>query len=75
VIKEKKCFVCGGFGHIVHHYRNVESRQEKEPIQRSLNKFEVLKSRVMNIGKDSGREIRKDRKTILREKGLKKVGI
>jgi len=32
----------------------------------------------MNIGKDSGREIRKDRKTILREKRLKKekqVGI
>jgi len=27
------------------------------------NKFEVLKSRVMNVGEGSGREIGKDRKT------------
>ena len=36
------------------------------------NKFEVLKIKVMNIGKDSEKEIRKDRKTILREERLKK---
>ena len=35
------------------------------------NRFEVLKNRVMNIGEDSGREISKDRKTILREERLK----
>ena len=73
MIQEKKCFVCGEFGHIVHHCRNMASRQEEKLIQRSLNKFEVLKSKVMNIGEDSGREIRKDRKTILREERLKKV--
>ena len=68
---ERKCF-CRGFGHIACYCRNVESRQKEEPTQRSLNKFEVLKSRVMNVGKDNGREIRKDRKTILREEKLKK---
>jgi len=51
----------------------MASRQEEKLIQRSLNKFEVLKSKVMNIGEDSGREIRKDGKTILREERLKKV--
>jgi len=50
----------------------VESRQKEEPTQRSLNKFEVLKSRVVNVGEDNGREIRKNRKTILREEKLKK---
>jgi len=50
----------------------VENRQEKGPTQRSLNKFEVLKSRVMNIGEKSERETGKDRKTILREERLKK---
>ena len=72
MIQEKKCFVCGGFGHIVHHCRNVKSRQEEKLIQRFLNKFEVLKSRVMNVGEDSGREIRKDRKIVLRKQRLKK---
>ena len=69
---ERKCFFCRGFGHIACYCRNVESRQKEEPTQRSLNKFEVLKSRVMNVGEDNGREIRKDRKTILREEKLKK---
>jgi len=64
---ERKCFVCGGFGHITCYCRNVKSRQKEEPTQRSLNKFEVLKSRVMNVGEDNEREIRKDRKIILRE--------
>jgi len=50
----------------------VENKQEEEPIQRFLNKFEVLKDRVTNIGENSRREIRKDRKTVLREKGAKK---
>jgi len=36
------------------------------------NKFEVLKSRVINIGEGSRRKIGKYRKTILREKRLKK---
>jgi len=64
---ERKCFVCGGFGHIACYCRNVKSRQKEEPTQRSLNKFEVLKSRVINVGEDNEREIKKDRKIILRE--------
>ena len=50
----------------------MENRQEEGLIQRSLNKFEVLKDRVINIGEDSGKEIRKDRKIVLREKRAKK---
>jgi len=50
----------------------MENRQEKRPTQRSLNKFEVLKSRVINIGEGSVREIRKDKNMILGEKRLKK---
>ena len=52
--------------------RNMEKRQEEGPTQRSLNKFEVLKSRIMNVGEGSGRKIRKDRNTILREERLRK---
>jgi len=65
VIEERKCFVCGGFGHIAHHCRNVG---EEGPAQVSLNKFEVLKDRVMQKGEGSGREAVKDRREILREK-------
>ena len=61
--------MCGDF---VCYYRNMENRQEKRLVPRSLNKFKALKSRVMNIEQGSGREIRKDRKTILREERLKK---
>jgi len=68
---ERKCFVCRGFGNITCHCRNVGSRQEERPIQRSLNKFEVLKSRVINISQGSEEKISKDRKMILREKRLK----
>jgi len=50
-MQERKCFGCGGFRHITHYYRNVKNRQEEELTQRSLNKFEALKERVMNIEK------------------------
>ena len=66
---ERKCFVCGDF---VCHYKNIENRQEERLVLRFLNKFKVLKSRVMNVKQGSGREIRKDRKTILRKERLKK---
>jgi len=68
---ERKCFVCGGFGHIICNCRNMKSRQKERQKPKSLNKFEVLRSRVMKIGKGSGREIGKDRKMILREEILK----
>ena len=63
---ERKCFIYRRFGHVAH---NVENRQREGLTQKSLNKFQVLKSRVMNVG--SRGEIKKDRKMILREKRLK----
>jgi len=41
-------------------------------IQRFLNKFKVLSSRVVNKGERSGEEMKKDRKTVLREERKKK---
>ena len=43
-MKERKNFVCGGFGHITRHYRNIE---KERLVQMPLNRFEVLKSRVI----------------------------
>ena len=71
-MQERKCFGCGGFRHITHYYRNIKSKQEEEPTQKSLNKFEAIKDRVMNIEKESGKIIGKNRKTILKEEKLKK---
>jgi len=44
VMEERKCFVCRGFGHIAHHYRNME---EEGSVQMPSNRFEVLRSIVM----------------------------
>ena len=68
-MEERKCFICGGFGHIAYHCRNM---REKEPIQVSSNRFEVLKVRVMQKGEGSGKEVAKDRKEILREERAKR---
>jgi len=43
-MKEKKCFACGGFRNIAYNCRN---REEEGLVQVPSNKFEVLKSRVM----------------------------
>jgi len=66
---ERKCFDYEGFGYIIHHCRN---RRENKSTVILSNRFEVLKNRVMNIGEGSGKEIGKNRKTILREQRLKK---
>ena len=72
-IRERRCFVCGIFGHMARYCRN---RGEKEgPAQVPLNKFEVLKDRVMQRGEGSGREIGKDRREILREERKKKTKV
>ena len=68
-IKERKCFGCGGFGHIVYNYRNVGA---EEPTLVSSNKFEVLKVRVMQREEGSSKEIAKDRREILREERVKR---
>ena len=45
---------------------------EEELIQVSSNRFEVLKVRVMQKGKGSGKEVAKDRKEVLREEKAKR---
>ena len=68
-MEERKCFGCGGFGHIASNYRNIG---KKEPMLVSSNRFEVLKVRVMQKGEGSGKEVAKDRKEILREERTKR---
>ena len=68
-MEERKCFGCGGFGHMANHCRNME---KKEPTMVSSNKFEVLKVRVMQRGKGSGKEVVKDRREILRKEKVRR---
>jgi len=69
VIEEKKCFVCGGFGQIAHHCRNIE---EEGSVQMPSNIFEALRDRVMQREEESGSEVEKDRKMILMEERAKR---
>ena len=69
VIKERKCFECGGFGHIASHCKNIGA---EEPILMSPNRFEVLKVRVMQREEEGGKEVAKDRKKILRKEKAKR---
>ena len=68
-IKERRCFVCGIFGHMARYCKN---REEKRGSSMPQNKFEILKDRVMQRGEGSGREVEKDRREILREEREKK---
>ena len=68
-MEERKCFGCGGFGHMASHCRN---RGKEEPMLVYSNRFEVLKVRVMQKGEGSGKEVVKDRKEILREEKAKR---
>ena len=69
VMEERKCFGCRDFGYIASHYRN---REGEEPVQVSSNRFEVLKVRMMQRGKGSGKEVVKVRREILREEKAKR---
>ena len=69
VMEERKCFGCGGFGHVASHCRNGKG---EEPMPVSSNRFEILKVRVMQRGEGSSKEVAKDRKEILREEKAKK---
>jgi len=53
---KRKCFVCGEFGHIAYHCRNI---REEGLILMPSNRFEVFKRRVTNIKEESGRNIEK----------------
>ena len=68
-MKERKYFVCGGFGHITWYCRNIE---EEGLVQMLSNRFEVLRSRVMQKREESGGKVRKDRKEILKEQRAKR---
>ena len=67
MIQESKCFGCRDFGHITCNCRNVKRRRKKVLTLILSNTFEVLTSRVMNVGILSGGKVRKKRKLILRE--------
>ena len=69
VIEERRCFRCGGFGHMANHCRNVGV---EEPVLASSNRFEMLKVRVMQKGEGSGKEIVRDRRETLREEKAKR---
>ena len=68
-IKERKYFRCGGFNYMTNHCRNMGG---EKPVQVSSNRFEVLKVRVMQRGEESGKEVVKDRREILREEKAKR---
>ena len=73
-MRERKYFGCGGFRHIACNYRNVESGREEGSTQMPSNKFKVLASRVMNIGKQSRDEKKKkNKREILRKKKVKRA--
>jgi len=68
--QERKCFECGEWKHIV---KNCRMKEQKEVVTlQSPNRFEVLRSRVINIGVSSRKKEKKNRKTILREEKQKK---
>jgi len=50
-IMERKYFVCESFGYINCNCKNMENRGEERSTSMLSNKFEVLKSRVINMKK------------------------
>ena len=68
-MKKRKCFVCGEFRHIIY---NCINRGVEGPTQVPSNKFDMLKSRIMQRGEGSGIEAVKNRKENLREERAKK---
>jgi len=68
---KRKCFVCEDFGYIAYNCRNMKSEKEKESTPMPSNKFEVLRSRVMNVGISSEIKEEKDKRTILRKERQK----
>ena len=68
-MEERKCFGCGRFSHMASHCKN---EGKGEPVPVSPNRFEVLKVSIMQRGEESGREMAKDRREILREEKAKR---
>ena len=59
MIDERKWLDFRGFRHIAYHCRNME---EEGSVQMPSNRFEVLRSRVMQRGEGTGSEVGKNRK-------------
>jgi len=72
-IRERRCFVCGIFGHMACYCRNRE--EKKGPVWVPKNKFEVLRDRVMQRGEKSRKEVVKDKRERLKEERMKKTKI
>ena len=68
-MEERKCFGCGGFSYMASYCRNM---RKEELMLISSNKFKVLKVRVMQKEEESGKEVMKDRRDILREEKSKR---
>ena len=68
-MEERRCFECGGFGHMASHCRN---RGVEELTLVSSNRFEVLKVRVIQKREEGGKEIVRDKREILREEKVKR---
>jgi len=67
---EEKVFSCRRWEHIS---RNCRVKEQKEVATlQSPNKFKVLTSRIMNVGEESRGEVKKDKRTVLREERIKK---
>ena len=78
MILERKCFVCGGFGHIACNYRNgwnFEKNRRAEiggpECQSSSNKFEVLTSRMIQVRICNKRKKEKLLREVIVKIGLK----
>jgi len=61
--KGKLCQSCGGFGHLARNCRN--RKEEEKGAETSRNKFEVLRSRVMQCGVEE-RVVRSTRMVVVR---------
>jgi len=61
--KEKLCRSCRGFGHLARNYRN--RKEEEKEAETPRNKFEVLRSRVMQCGVEE-RVVRSTRTVVVR---------
>ena len=72
-IRERRCFVCGIFGHMVRYCKN--RGEEKRGSSMPQNKFEVLKDKLMQRGEGSGKKEVKDHREILREEKERKMKI
>jgi len=69
--KEKLCKSCKRFGHLARNCRNKKG--EKKGVEIPQNKFEVLKSRVMQCGIEE-RVVRSIKTVVVRCEGVKVKG-